>query len=150
MKKYIWSVVLSVLVGIFLGKLMLNQYDGLLEKVSTNIESEKITFFQVGVYSNLENMKNATSNYEDYVYMKKDDKYYVFLAITKDNKEKLKEYFESLNIPVYLKEIEINNSGFLENLNQYDLLLKNSKTNEEIKEVNKSVLAKYEELMSSD
>ena len=43
--------------------------------------------------------------------------------------------------------MELNQASFLETLDQYDLLLKETKTNQEIKEVNKSILAKYEELV---
>ena len=43
--------------------------------------------------------------------------------------------------------MNLDHSGFLENLSQYDLLLKEAKTNQEIREINKSILAKYEELV---
>lgn len=135
-----------------MGKIMFDQYDNKdTKKVSTTNVSEDVYFFQAGVYSNLENMKNATSSYHSYSYLKKDDKYYVFLGITKneENKEKLKKYFEELSLDVYIKQITMDNAGFLENLDQYDILLKTAKTKEEIQAVNDSILAKYEELVNN-
>lgn len=152
MKKNIISIVVCVLVGSFMGKIMFDQYDNKdTKKVSTTNVSEDVYFFQAGVYSNLENMKNATSSYHSYSYLKKDDKYYVFLGITKneENKEKLKKYFEELSLDVYIKQITMDNAGFLENLDQYDILLKTAKTKEEIQAVNDSILAKYEELVNN-
>lgn len=135
-----------------MGKIMFDQYDNKdTKKVSTTNVSENVYFFQAGVYSNLENMKNATSSYHSYSYLKENDKYYVFLGITKneENKEKLKKYFEELALDVYIKQITMDNAGFLENLDQYDILLKTAKTKEEIQAVNDSILAKYEELVNN-
>jgi len=151
LKKYIIPVVSCVLVGLFMGKIMFEQYKVEDKKVSANI-SYKVYFFQVGVYSNLENMNNAASKYDSYIYIKENDKYYVYIGMTKseENKEKLKNYFNNLSYNVYVKELEINNEGFIQNLDQYDLLLKEADTNEEIKSVNESILATYEELMNND
>ena len=94
-------------------------------------------------------MKNASLKYDSYIYIEQDSKFYVFVGLTKneENKDKLKSYFESLGYDIYIKEMELNQASFLETLDQYDLLLKETKTNQEIKEVNKSILAKYEELV---
>ena len=63
--------------------------------------------------------------------------------------EKLKGYFKNLGYDIYVKKINIDNKGFIENLEQYDILLKEATTNDEINAVNKSVLATYEEMMNS-
>lgn len=149
MKKNIIWIITCIIIGLIMGKIMFDQYDKKdTTKVSSNQVEEKVYFFQIGAYSNLENMKNASSKYENYIYIEKDNKYYAFIGITKseENKEKLKNYFESLSYDIYIKEINLTNASFLEILDQYDLLLKEAKTNQEIKEVNKSILAKYEEM----
>lgn len=150
MKKNIIWVVGCTIIGLIMGKIMFDQYDqDDTKKVSGTVAEAKVYFFQVGVYSTLENMKNAAINYEDYIYIKQDSKYYVFVGLTKSeaNKEKLKNYFETLYKDIYIKEITLTNSGFLDTLDQYDLLLKEAKTDQEIKEVTKSILAKYEEMV---
>ena len=51
MKKYFWSIFLSLIVGIYLGKFTLNQYDDFnIFPVSSGIDS--LFFLQEGVYSN--------------------------------------------------------------------------------------------------
>ena len=149
MKKNIIWIGSCIIVGLLMGQIMFDQYDQVQsKKVSANV-NEKVYFFQVGVYSSLENMKNASLKYDSYIYIEQDSKFYVFVGLTKneENKDKLKSYFESLGYDIYIKEMELNQASFLETLDQYDLLLKETKTNQEIKEVNKSILAKYEELV---
>lgn len=150
MKKNIIWIVCCTIIGLMMGKIMFDQYDQeKTNKVSGIVTEAKVYFFQVGVYSNLENLQNAATQYEASIYQEQDSKYYLFVGLTKseENKEKLKNYFESLYTDIYIKEITINNAGFLDTLDQYDLLLKEAKTNQEIKEVNKSILAKYEEMI---
>lgn len=148
MKKNLIWIVSCIVVGLIMGKIMFDQYDDNTKQTSA-VLSEKVYLFQAGVYSNFENMKSAGAKYDNYIYMEKDSKYYLFIGITKseENKEKLKQYFDSLSYETYIKEMNLDHSGFLENLSQYDLLLKEAKTNQEIREINKSILAKYEELV---
>jgi galactitol-specific phosphotransferase system IIB component len=150
MKKSLISIISCVLIGLILGKIMFDQYDK--TELASTITQEKAYFFQVGVYSNLENMENATKTMDNYAYINQDDKYYVFLAITKNeqNKEKLKNYFQDLSIDIYIKEIVLDDIALSQNIDQYDILLNQAKTNDEIKSINKSVLATYEELKKND
>lgn len=149
MKKNIIWIIGCIVIGLIMGKIMFDQYDkNETKKVSSTVTEAKVYLFQIGVYSNLENMKSATSKYDSYIYIEQDSKYYVFVGLTKseENKNKLKEYFESLSYDIYIKEMNLSNESFLEVLDQYDMLLKEAKTNQEIKEINKSILAKYEEM----
>ncbi len=152
MKKYLISIISCVLVGLLMGKIIFEQYksnDTL--TVSTTSISEEVYFFQTGVYSSLDNMKKAMSNINSYAYILEDNKYYVFLAITKneENKEKLKNYFNSLSYNIYIKKITIDNEAFLNTLNEYDKLLKDASSNSDIKKINDAVLEKYEELVNN-
>ena len=152
MKKYLISIISCVLVGLLMGKIIFEQYksnDTL--TVSTASISEEVYFFQTGVYSSLDNMKKAMSNINSYAYILEDNKYYVFLAITKneENKEKLKNYFNSLSYNIYIKKITIDNEAFLNTLNEYDKLLKDASSNSDIKKINDAVLEKYEELVNN-
>lgn len=152
MKKYLISIISCVLVGLLMGKIIFEQYksnDTL--AVSTTSISEEVYFFQTGVYSSLDNMKKAMSNINSYAYILEDNKYYVFLAITKneENKEKLKNYFNSLSYNIYIKKITIDNEAFLNTLNEYDKLLKDASSNSDIKKINDAVLEKYEELVNN-
>ena len=142
MKKYIIPIILCIITGFIMANIMFNQYDKT-ELVSTNIE-EKAYFFQVGVFSNFDNMKKETSRYDSYIYVFENDKYYVYVGITKENKDKLKQYFDTLEYDTYIKEININ-SNFASRLNELDKKLSEA-ASESIKDVNNEILKTYEEV----
>lgn len=139
-----------------MGHIMFNQYDKDEKKeakeVSAIQKSANLYFVQVGVYSKIENMKSAMENIESYIYTEQDGKYYVYIGITgnEENLQKLKGYFEKQSYNIYIKEIMIENSAFLEVLSQYEQLLKEATDDESIKSIIKGVLAKYEELVIND
>lgn len=112
------------------------------------IMTNKIYVYQYAVYSNLENLKKLNI---DYTYELNNDKYYVYVGMTsnKDNIDKLKKYFEDLNYDIYVKEIDVA-SDFYEILKQYDLLLNEAVTNESIKTILNTTLAKFEEYALDD
>ena len=153
MKKIIVPILSCVLVGFLFCNIMFNQYekDEILNTSSDAI-SEKVYFIQVGVYSSLENMKTAMEKTSNYIYQKENDKYNVYVGMTKEkeNIEKLKGYFERKSYNIYIKEITVTNRAFLDMLAQYDLLLKEATSDESISTVQKSVLAKYEELLGNE
>lgn len=151
MKKYLTALVICVLVGTLFGKIMFDQYQKEDTKQASTTPVENVYFFQIGVYSKLDNLKSARELYPNSVYMKKDDRYYLFVGMTKDeqNKQKLKDYFDSLSYDIYIKQMDLDNAGFLETLTEYDKLLKDANTVDEIANINKTILAKYEELVNN-
>jgi len=153
MKKIIVPILSCVLVGFLFCNIMFNQYEkDEIVNTSSNVISENVYFIQVGVYSEEENMKKAMENTSKYIYQKENDKYHVYVGMTKEqeNVNKLKGYFEKQSYNVYVKEIQVTNRAFLDMLAQYDLLLKEATSDESISTVQKSVLAKYEELLDDE
>lgn len=150
MKKYLIPFISCILVGFLLAYFMLNQYN---EKPNLNLtfnKSEKLYFIQYGVYSSVESMEKNTLNLGYYIYNKQDDLYYVFIAITKDleNLEKLKGYFKELGYNIYVKEFNISNQKFIENLENHDALLKEVTSKEAITSIITQTLEKYEEIFN--
>lgn len=133
-----------------MGYIMFNEYNKEeVKPVSISSKIEKIYFIQVGVYSNLEKMKQSLTNLEYYIYNKENNLYYVYVGITKttENVDKLKEYFNELGYDIYVKELDVNNKKFNEVLNQYDALLKETTDDKAISTICNQVLSKYEELV---
>ena len=89
--------------------------------VSISSKIDKLYFIQIGVYSNLEEMKQKLS--------------------------KLEEYFNKLVYDTYVKEFEIENENFNEVLIQYDNLLKETNDEKAIETICNQILNKYEELV---
>ena len=79
---------------------------------------------------------------------KSNDKYYVYLGITKNLKvaEKLKQFYENQGYQVYIKEVELKNEEFYNNVTQFDLLLNNDISESEMLTIEEVVLANYEEI----
>lgn len=148
-KKYIIPILLALLVGLILGRFVLNQYEfegRIVPVVNTN---KKAYFIQQGVYSSKESMEENVKSFPYYIYMIDQDKYYVYIGITllEENMNKIKGYYQEKGYNTYVKEISVNNSDFITVLEQYDSLLKESNDKEVIGTVCSQVLNKYEELV---
>lgn len=150
MKKNILTILLALLVGFFISKFLFNQYDKK-EKIKTIFNnSETVYLLRQGIYSSKESMEENLSSFSYYIYNIEDELYYVYIGMTKDedNYIKLEEYFKSLGYDTYKTEITVSNRTFLEILNQYDLLLKETEDKNIIKAICSQVLSNYEETVT--
>ena len=147
-EKIIVPIIASVLIGFVMGKFIINQYDSEVALTSNLLETEKLYFLQQGVYSSVDSLQENTTSLPYYIYTEEDNKFYVYVGITKDrnNLEKIKGYYQSKGYDIYIKTIEISNKAFLEVFEQYEQLLKSTTDENAISAIISSVLAKYEEL----
>ena len=146
MKKYLLTIIVSLLVGFLLSFYMLKEYE------KTDIfpvfnESETAYLIQQGVYSSMESMRENTAHLTDYIYSVIDDMYYVYIGISLDssNVNKLQEYYKNKDINTIIKTTTLTDQEFIEILRQYDMVLNNTSDEETIKEICKQVLSKYKE-----
>lgn len=146
MKKYLLTIIVSLLVGFLLSFYMLKEYE------KTDIfpvfnESETAYLIQQGVYSSMESMQENTTHLTDYIYSVIDDMYYVYIGISLDssNVNKLQEYYKNKDINTIIKTTTLTDQEFIETLRQYDMVLNNTSDEETIKEICKQVLSKYKE-----
>jgi predicted small secreted protein len=147
MKKFILPIFAAILIGVIIGKYLFSQYEGKIDAALKN--DETIYVLQQGVYSNLDNAKNAAGKLNYYV-IDKDDKYYrIYVAITynQNNVSKLEEYYVSKGNDIYVRELKTDNPEFLDLLKQYDLLLESSSGDNELLQIEKQILTNYEELI---
>jgi hypothetical protein len=140
----------AIFIGLLLGKYFFSQYEGEIEQVFQS--DEKIYILQQGVYSSQENVKKYVTKLDYYITHHDGDYYRVYAAIThnKDNVSRLEEYFVSKGNDIYVRELTTNDMEFLELLKQYDLLLESSNGDNELLQIEKQVLSKYEELVLKD
>lgn len=140
MKKIIVYLLVTSGIGLLLSYYMFMQYD--VEEAMSNVET--VYLLETGIYSNVDEMKNNTK-FTYYIYSEEVDGIHTYVAITKDNKDKLINYYQNQNIIVTPKEITITNKTFLETLKQYDDLLKTTEETKIIENIIYQVLSKYEE-----
>ena len=142
-------LILCLTVGFFMGKLMFSQYDDKQGLKLVTSASEKVYFIQQGVYSSKESMEENTSNLTYYIYTIDNDRYYVYIGITKneENLDKLKGYFDSLGYNIYVKEFYISSESFITVLDQYETMLSETNDSKTIGAICSQILSKYEELV---
>lgn len=151
MKKYLLTIVISLMVGFFLSKFLLEQYDNY-NGVAVYNEGEMLYFIQYGVFSDYDNMEANTINLENYIYQIDDNKYYVYIGITKnsDNVEKMKNYFTNLGYDPIVKQFYITNQKFIAAVDNYDKVLSTTNDSTVISEIISQGLNSYEEVVISE
>jgi hypothetical protein len=149
--KNILPAILCILVGFFMSNFMFNQYDKETTEKTGSLKNS-VYFFQIGVYSSIDNMKESLKNVETYVYEEQDKLFYAYVGMTKneENLEKIEGYFKNLGYVIYRKEKNVSNLAFIEVLEQYDLMLKETDDTKTIGTIMNQVISKYEELVLSD
>ncbi len=146
MKKYLLTIIASLLVGFLLSFYILKEYE------KTDIfpvfnESETAYLIQQGVYSSMESMQENTTHLTDYIYSVIDNMYYVYIGISLDssNVDKIQKYYQSKDIDTIVKTTTLTDQEFIASLRQYDMVLNNTDDEDTIKEICKQVLSKYKE-----
>ena len=144
-KKIILSVVFTMLLGIATAKVVYSKTISSDDKKSNNT----VYFLQLGVYTNKNSMQLDTKSIENKIVTQENDKYYVYVGISKSKKnlEKISKLYKNDGYSLYIKEMSVLNNEFLVNLEQFDKLIESAKTNEEINTINMVILSSYEEMV---
>ena len=116
---------------------------------TTSLYEGNVYFLQQGVYTDKSNIKNISANY---ITVEEENKYYTYLGMTMDKEqaEKIKEFYEKKEVPVYIKLVNITNQEFLNELGQYDVLLKNTEEFSQIENILETILSTYEETLRNN
>lgn len=146
-KKFIFGVFIMVLLGSITGKYIYKNYNYSKEVFN---EDNNLYFLQQGVYTNKDVLEESTKKINPKTIIKEDNKYYVYVGITKSNsiKNKLLSLYKKQGINVYLKKINIKDNSFVDNIKQFDILI-NKASDTEIIKVEEVVLSSYEEYLQN-
>ena len=148
MKKTLKISIFSIALGTIAGIILNNTYK---EKLSNSFLKEEKTYYfiQEGVYSSTSSMQENTKDLLVKTVDSKNDKQYVYLGITRDEKnaKKLKEIYENKGYQIYIKEQKLSNEEFYNNVTQFDILINSTNKESEILTIEEVVLANYEELI---
>lgn len=136
-----------VLLGSITGKYIYKNYNYSKEVFN---EDNNLYFLQQGVYTNKDVLEESTKKINPKTIIKEDNKYYVYVGITKSNsiKNKLLSLYKKQGINVYLKKINIKDNSFVDNIKQFDILI-NKASDTEIIKVEEVVLSSYEEYLQN-
>ena len=149
MKKILFKIILFIGIGFSLGEIIFGKK---IETIKQLANKETYYFLQEGIYNNKKLLKENCKYLNDKIIEKRNDKYYVFIAITKDPAilNKLKDIYEKAGINTIIIQKNISSNSFSENLDQLDYLIKNTEDNEQILLIEKVILANYEEMIKKE
>lgn len=114
-----------------------------------SVVKNKYYLIQVGAYKDYDSISKKTKEYENYLVLKEEDLYKLYIGVTKDKEvyKKLVNLYASTS-SIYKKEITLSNQKFDDTLTKYDSLIKNSEDIKEINLVIKSELKFLEEILA--
>ena len=142
MKKIVLCSILAIISGGILGKITFDRYDKL--NVNPVIKLDKnVYMLKYDTYKTKEDMLNNTSNLERYIYIEKDNKFYVYVAVAKtmDSINKLKNIYSG---DLKVEKVNIKNDGFIQNLDEYEKLLKSTYDTDSLIVIENEILSCYE------
>lgn len=142
MKKIVLCSILAIISGGILGKITFDRYGKL--NVNPVIKLDKnVYMLKYDTYKTKEDMLNNTSNLERYIYIEKDNKFYVYVAVAKtmDSINKLKNIYSG---DLKVEKVNIKNDGFIQNLDEYEKLLKSTYDTDSLKVIENEILSCYE------
>ena len=140
----------SIILGALSAMLLNSTYKEKL--VNTFSEGKTYYFIQEGVYSSKEIMTENTKDIQVKTVDTLNNKHYVHLGITRDNNnaKKIKDIYEKKGYQIYIKEQNLSNEEFYNNVTQFDILVNSTDKASEILTIEEVVLANYEELIKKD
>lgn len=148
--KYLKPIILCIICGFLMGFFLYSSYDKAINLKPVFSFEEKIYFFKIGKYKNIDEMNNSLKNLDNYIYRIENNDYVAYSAITKSNENisKIKGYFKNLGYIVSEEEIYVDNNEFIKILDTYDEMLLNTSDNEVIENIINGVINKYKEIIN--
>lgn len=139
-------ILCAILLGYVCASFIFNQYG-----VDSMVFHEKgnIYFLQCGAYTTKEASETNIQGISEKIVVKEGEKYYSYIGMTSEKKiaESIQKMYQKKGIDIYIKNNYVENQDFINQVKQYDILLKSSNTLEEVNSVLKTVLATYDEIM---
>ena len=150
MKKYLTTIMISLVIGFFLSYFLLKQYNDY-NGVAVYNEGYEYYFLEYGKYESKQELETSAINLENYVYRKDGNLYYMYIGITKNknNASKMQKYYKNKNYETEVKTFFISNKKFNEIIDNLDNVLINSNDEIVINEIINQGLNKYEEVILS-
>ena len=139
--------VIFVILGAICGNYLYKKAPNTVSVFQTN---QTFYFLQEGMYSSKDIMQENVGDLTNKLVVLEDNKYYVYVGITmdQDNAYKIKKIYEDMGYQIYIKKLTVNNEEFANNVSQFDLLVRESDTTEDVLTVEEVVLANYEQIFN--
>lgn len=148
MKKILLFSSIFILLGFYVGNSIFSKRIALINEINKN---NTYYFLEEGVYSSPEILENNVSKITQKVISKNNNYYYVYIGITKDIDiaEKIKDLYEERGYKINIKEKKLKNEEFSNNVTQFDILLEEATTFDEVLTIEKIILSNYDDLINN-
>lgn len=148
LKRTLLFLFIAVLLGAFVGDFVSTHYGKSIPVISHN---NSFYIMQEGVYNSKEQLIENVKSLSPKAVINKNDKYYVYVGITKNEKvlEKLFNIYKDKGYTIYTKEEDFNNAEFTRFSNQMDEMIKKTNDSEEILKMEELVLANYQQKLEN-
>lgn len=140
--KFLIPVVLSIVIGFFIGKTFFNDYDN---TTSVFNEGEKLYFIKL-------NSVKEDESLDDFLTLKEDDSYNIYVGITKEESvaRKIESYYEKQDNDISIKEKYVDNYSFLNILTEYDKICSAINDDKNLIDIERIVISNYKEMILED
>jgi len=144
--KVIIPIFFSILVGFLFGKVIFNNYED--NTVNAFNEGEKLYFIEIGEYESEADVKKI-KNVDDFLTILEGDTYKVYVGITKskENSQKIKEFYSDTYNNISVREKYVDNETFIIQLKEYDKVLSIINKLDDLSSVQKIIFSNYEEMV---
>lgn len=138
-KKYFICFVIALSLGFILGEILYSDY-------KRGLDNSKYNAYLVQIGSFKDDIE---VNPKDYLVLFEDGVYNVYAGITTklSNAIKIKDLYENENVSSIIKPTIIDNVEFISDLKQFDLLLSEVDSNDNLLSINDVIISRYEELI---
>ncbi len=111
-------------------------------------EGDSIYFLQEGSYSNMDSIPSNLDDIRGVLVLEENGKFNTYLGITLDvdNANMIVKMYEEVGIDLIIKETTLSNEAFLSNVEQFDILVRESDNYNDVSIIEEVVLANYEEI----
>lgn len=148
MKKILVVSSIFILLGFNVGNSIFSKRINVINEINKN---NTYYFLQEGMYSSQEILNANIKKITQKIISKDKDYYYVYIGITKNMEiaKKIKELYEERGYKIKIIEKRLKNEEFSNNVTQFDILLKDAKTFDEILTIEKIILSNYDDLINN-
>lgn len=139
-------IISAVLLGYLCASFIFNQY-GVNSLVFNEVSN--IYYLQCGAFNTEEASLKEIKGVDNKITIKEENKYYSYIGMTTNNDiaKNIQEMYKEKDVDIYIKSGYLENVDFISELNQYDVLLAESKNIDEVNSVLKTILATFDEIV---
>lgn len=145
MKKVFIKSILFIAIGFVLGEVIFGDFQKAIRQFKN---TDTYYFLQEGTYSTKTDLERNIHHLNQKIIDKENNQYYVYVGITKDKEiaERIRNIYAKRGYPIHYREKSFSSAEFSENVNQFDLLIRETEEEEQILTIEAVVLANYEEI----